>query len=72
MQHFTLPVKDFSEELFIEGIGFDGSSIRGFQAIDESDMLLKPDMNTAFIDPFADDVTSSFICCRHSIFWSRG
>jgi len=61
-QHFTLPAKDFSEELFTEGIGFDGSSIRGFQAIDESDMLLKPDMNTAFIDPFADDVTLSFLC----------
>jgi glutamine synthetase len=48
--------------LFIEGIGFDGSSIRGFQSINESDMLLKPDMNTAFIDPFTDDVTLSFIC----------
>ncbi len=62
LQHFTIPVKDFSEELFIEGIGFDGSSIRGFQAIDESDMLLKPDMNTSFLDPFTDDVTLSFIC----------
>lgn len=61
-QHFTLPAKDFSEELFTEGIGFDGSSIRGFQAIDESDMLLKPDMNTAFLEPFTDDVTLSFIC----------
>jgi glutamine synthetase len=62
LQHFTIPVKDLSEELFIEGIGFDGSSIRGFQSIEESDMLLKPDINTAFIDPFADDVTLSFIC----------
>lgn len=62
LQHFTIPVKDFSEELFTEGIGFDGSSIRGFQAIDESDMLLKPDMNTSFLDPFTDDVTLSFIC----------
>lgn len=62
MQHFTLPIKDFSEELFTEGIGFDGSSIRGFQTIDESDMLLKPDMNSAFLDPFTDDVTLSFIC----------
>jgi glutamine synthetase len=62
LQHFTIPVKEFSEELFIDGIGFDGSSIRGFQSIDESDMLLKPDMNTAFIDPFADDITLSFIC----------
>jgi glutamine synthetase len=62
LQHFTIPVKDFSEELFIEGIGFDGSSIRGFQSINESDMLLKPDMNTAFIDPFTDDATLCFIC----------
>jgi len=62
LQHFTIPVKELTEELFIEGIGFDGSSIRGFQSIEESDMLLKPDINTAFIDPFADDVTLSFIC----------
>lgn len=62
LQHFTIPVKEFSEGLFMDGIGFDGSSIRGFQSIDESDMLLKPDMNTAFIDPFADDVTLSLIC----------
>lgn len=62
LQHFTIPAKDFSEELFIDGIGFDGSSIRGFQSIDESDMLLKPDMNTAFLEPFTDDVTLSFIC----------
>lgn len=62
LQHLTLPVKEFSEDLFMEGIGFDGSSIRGFQTIEESDMLLKPDMNTAFLDPFADDATLSFIC----------
>src|SRR5216110_49209 len=39
-QHFSIPLKELSEELFAEGIGFDGSSIRGFQAINESDMLL--------------------------------
>ena len=61
-QHYTIPVKDFSEDLFIEGIGFDGSSIRGFQPIHESDMLLKPDMNSAFLDPFPEHVTLSFIC----------
>jgi glutamine synthetase len=62
MQHFTIPVKELSEDLFSHGIGFDGSSIRGFQSIDESDMLLKPDMDTAFIDPFMEHVTLSFIC----------
>lgn len=62
LQHITVPAIKFSEELFIDGIGFDGSSIRGFQSIDESDMLLKPDMNTAFLDPFTDHPTLSFIC----------
>src|SRR5919109_1255517 len=45
-QHFSIPLKELSEELFKEGIGFDGSSIRGFQAINESDMLLFPDPAT--------------------------
>ena len=61
-QHYTMPVKEFSEDLFFEGIGFDGSSIRGFQPIHESDMLLKPDMNSAFLEPFTEHVTLSFIC----------
>ena len=52
-QHFTLSKKEFSEDAFEEGLGFDGSSIRGFQEIQESDMLLIPDASTAFIDPFA-------------------
>src|SRR5438105_11494144 len=50
-QHFSIPLKELSEELFAEGIGFDGSSIRGFQAINESDMLLFPDPASAFVDP---------------------
>ena len=62
LQHFTMPVKELDEDLFTEGIGFDGSSIRGFQSIDESDMLLIPDITTAFIDPFTEHVTLSFIC----------
>ncbi len=62
LQHITLPVSVFSEELFTDGIGFDGSSIRGFQPINESDMLLKPHMKTVFMDPFTDDSTLSFIC----------
>jgi glutamine synthetase len=52
MQHFTIPASTFGEDTFSEGLGFDGSSIRGFQAINESDMLLLPDANSAFLDPF--------------------
>ena len=52
-QHFTLSTKEFSEDAFEEGLGFDGSSIRGFQEIQESDMLLVPDAGSAFVDPFA-------------------
>src|SRR5918912_3807798 len=51
-QHFSIPVDDFTESLFSEGIGFDGSSIRGFQQINESDMLLLPDPDSAVMDPF--------------------
>lgn len=61
-QHFSIPIGEFSQDLFTEGIGFDGSSIRGFQPIDESDMLLLPDVNASFLDPFTDDPTLSFIC----------
>src|SRR5438270_9117442 len=51
-QHFTLPASELEEDSFADGLGFDGSSIRGFQQIQESDMLLMPDATTAFIDPF--------------------
>ncbi len=51
-QHFSIPAEDLCEDLFEEGIGFDGSSIRGFQTIDESDMLLVPDPDSAVMDPF--------------------
>ena len=61
-QHFSLPVSGLKEDLFEEGIGFDGSSIRGFQAIHESDMLLFPDPVTAFIDPGCQIPTLSLIC----------
>jgi glutamine synthetase len=53
-QHFSMPVEALDESLFEEGIGFDGSSIRGFQVINESDMLLIPDPSTAFMDPFTE------------------
>jgi glutamine synthetase len=52
MQHFTIPIYAFDETVFEDGLAFDGSSIRGFQSIHESDMLLLPDAETAFIDPF--------------------
>ncbi|GAB4086156.1 type I glutamate--ammonia ligase [Myceligenerans cantabricum] len=52
MQHFNIPVEQFDEDSFTEGLMFDGSSIRGFQAIHESDMKLVPDVSTAFVDPF--------------------
>ena len=61
-QHFTVSAKEFSEDVFDEGIGFDGSSIRGFQQIQESDMLLFPDASTAFVDPFAAEKTLCLIC----------
>jgi len=61
-QHFSIPVEEFSESLFTEGIGFDGSSIRGFQKINESDMLLLPDADTAFLDPACTIPTLSVIC----------
>ena len=54
MQHFTVPVSSFDQSVFDDGLGFDGSSIRGFQAIHESDMSLFPDPTTAYIDPFRD------------------
>ena len=61
-QHFTVSSREFAEDVFDEGIGFDGSSIRGFQAIQESDMLLVPDPTSAFVDPFAAAPTLVLIC----------
>jgi glutamine synthetase len=61
-QHFSVPVRTLDESLFSEGIGFDGSSIRGFQEINESDMLLIPDATTAVLDPFTAEPTLSLTC----------
>ncbi|MBN1430706.1 MAG: type I glutamate--ammonia ligase [Anaerolineae bacterium] len=61
-QHFSSPIHELSEETFEEGIGFDGSSIRGFQEIHESDMLLMPDPSTAFIDQVLEIPTLVIIC----------
>ncbi|MDQ3406513.1 MAG: type I glutamate--ammonia ligase [Actinomycetota bacterium] len=57
MQHFTLPAAAFDQDAFTEGLAFDGSSVRGFQSIHESDMLLLPDPYTARIDPFRTEKT---------------
>jgi glutamine synthetase len=61
-QHFTIPVGKLEEDTFDDGLGFDGSSIRGWQAINESDMLLVPVPGTAVVDPFATLPTLSIIC----------
>jgi glutamine synthetase len=61
-QHMTLPLRALDAEDFQSGLGFDGSSIRGFQEIHESDMLLIPDPTTALIDPFYARVTMSLVC----------
>jgi len=61
-QHFSISTSQFTADLFDEGIGFDGSSIRGFKTIEESDMLLFPDPNTAMLDPFTSHPTLSLIC----------
>jgi glutamine synthetase len=61
-QHFSVPMSAFGLSAFSEGIGFDGSSIRGFQEINESDMLLIPDPTTAILDPFTAVPTLSLIC----------
>ena len=62
MQHFSMPIHELTEDGFAEGYGFDGSSIRGFQEIQESDMLLVPDPNTAVIDPFRVHKTLNVNC----------
>jgi len=60
--HFSIPIVELTEAVFEEGIGFDGSSIRGFQRIEESDMNLLPDPDTAFMDPICEMPTLSLIC----------
>jgi glutamine synthetase len=62
MQHFSIPISELSETGFEDGYGFDGSSIRGFQEIQESDMLLVPDPDAAYIDPFTKHSTLVIHC----------
>lgn len=61
-QHFATPISEFTEDTFTEGSGFDGSSIRGWQAINDSDMLAIPDPATAIMDPFTKAPTLSVVC----------
>ena len=61
-QHFSSPIDELEEETFEEGVGFDGSSIRGFQTIDKSDMILIPDPVSAKLDPFTEVQTLILIC----------
>jgi glutamine synthetase len=61
-QHFSLTPTELTESAFSEGVGFDGSSIRGFQKIHESDMVLIPDPQSAFLDPFTSVPTLNLIC----------
>ena len=61
-QHFTVPISELVEHMFEEGLGFDGSSIRGWQAINASDMLVIPNADTGVMDPFTKAPTLSMIC----------
>lgn len=61
-QHFTVPIEQFDESSFKDGFGFDGSSIRGWKGIEESDMLIIPDPETAMVDPFTKIPTLSLVC----------
>src|SRR3989442_4389795 len=61
-QHFTVPISELTEEVFEDGYGFDGSSIRGWKSIEASDMLAMPDPDSAFMDPFMKDPTLSLTC----------
>lgn len=61
-QHFSVPLRELTENTFVEGKAFDGSSVRGFQTINESDMLIIPDAETALMDPFTTIPTLSLVC----------
>ncbi len=61
-QHFTFPIEELTDNVFTEGSGLDGSSIRGWQAINNSDMMAVPDPDTAVLDPFTAVPTLSMIC----------
>ena len=61
-QHVTVPASAFDEEFFENGHPFDGSSIAGWKGVQASDMVMMPDANTAYIDPFYDETTLVLTC----------
>jgi len=61
-QHFSIPIEELNEGVFKDGSGLDGSSIRGWKAINNSDMLAVPDPATACLDPFTNIPTLSLVC----------
>ena len=66
-QHFSVPIGQVDDDLINKGVGFDGSSIRGFQSIDESDMLIVPDPQTAKVDPFFNGTVTCIADIRDPI-----
>ncbi|NOZ83948.1 MAG: type I glutamate--ammonia ligase [Epsilonproteobacteria bacterium] len=61
-QHFSVPISQINKESLTEGLGFDGSSIRGWRTIDSSDMLVVPNVSTAYLDPFTEEQTLNITC----------
>ena len=61
-QHFSVPAEEVDEDTFVDGLGFDGSSMRGWQSIHESDLLVMPESDTAFVDPFLEVPTLAMFC----------
>jgi len=62
VEHFSMPLAMVDADMFEEGLGFDGSSVQGFQSIEQSDMILIPDLSTAMVDPFFEAKTAYFYC----------
>ncbi|REE56336.1 glutamine synthetase [Paenibacillus taihuensis] len=64
--HITLPATEVDADTFVNGVAFDGSSIAGFRGIEESDMVMMPDTESSFIDPFTDHPTLNIMCNIHT------
>src|SRR5579875_3835378 len=63
--HVTIPAVEVDEDMLVDGVAFDGSSIQGFRGIEESDMVMRPVLESAFIDPFMSAPTLALICNVH-------
>ena len=66
LQHFIAPSHQVNLEVFVDGVPFDGSSVRGWKSINESDMKLIPDPSSAYIDPFSEDLVLCMMCANRS------